>query len=165
MTVGVLILDRSRYELSVERDYSMAIVLAAAAFESELFRVFCKWTQINQMRSDPNATHLDCEKELRASRGIADKIERVSKLLYRGGLAAFVASSPARVKDISNASLHVGSLAKDFQEMIFRPRNKILHQGYAEHTEADASKCCDIAYLGLRILQDMDKAKLLEQKL
>ncbi len=40
VTVGFLPLQRSRYELITEKDFSMSIVMAAMAFESELSRLF-----------------------------------------------------------------------------------------------------------------------------
>ena len=167
LTIGFLLLERSRYELSVEKDYSMAIVLAALAFESELSRLFCKWTRIKQIGRDPVVIEEECERNLRSFGNIAGRIEGVSQMLYSGGIEPFVSSSPEWTKNINNdfPSLQVGSLAKDFQKTVFWPRNKILHAGYAKHTHEDAAKCYSIAYLGVRILQDMDKLKRKVEKL
>ena len=167
LTVGWLMLARSWYELSVEKDNSMAIVLAATAFDSELSRLFCKWTQIKGRGPTLPFSLEDCEKKLRAFRTIAVKIEGVSRLLYPGGIEAFVCSSPVWSKEINDdfPSLHIGSLAKDFQETVFWPRNKVLHAGYAQHPEDEASKCYSVADIGLRILKDMDRAKRLAERL
>lgn len=163
-TVGVLILLRSRYELEIEKDYDMAIVLAAAALDCELSLLYCKWKGIEADRAGASFTPEDCEGELKdwKLRSIVSKITRVSEMLYQGGIEAFVANSTKWSETIKNGfpSLHVGSLAADFQKMAFGPRNRVLHQGSADHTEADASKCWSIAELGILILKEMDKAKL-----
>lgn len=46
VTIGWLLLVKSRHELVNEKDFSMAIVFAAMAFESELSRLFFKWKDI-----------------------------------------------------------------------------------------------------------------------
>jgi hypothetical protein len=145
----------------------MAIVLAATAFESELSRLFCKWTRIKEIGANRGFSQEDCENKLRAFRTIAAKIEGVSKLLYPGGIEGFLGSSLEWSKTINDdfPSLHIGSLARDFQETVFWPRNKILHAGYPGHTEQEARKCYSIVYLALRILKDMDKAKRRAEKL
>jgi len=50
-------------------------------------------------------------------------------------------------------------LAADFHKAVFKPRNKILHQGVANFTEPDANKVWTIAKLGLDILLAMDIEK------
>jgi hypothetical protein len=45
-TIGPLLLEKSRHELLEEKDYPMAVVFAATAFESELSRLFGKWKEI-----------------------------------------------------------------------------------------------------------------------
>src|SRR5438270_4267755 len=77
MTIGVLILERSRYELKIDKDYSMSIILAAAAVESELYRLFCKWAHIKRIETDLSVIQEECEKELRPMNIVA-KIEWVS---------------------------------------------------------------------------------------
>jgi predicted transcriptional regulator len=159
--VGVLILARSYNELNVEKDYDMAIVLAAMAFECELSRLYRKWKEVEA----PNTGTFDLEKseeELRKMGSVAEKITNVSTFLCAGGIEAFVESSDKWKKTIGEgfSSLHQGSLAADFQRAVFWPRNKVLHHGTASHTRDEAARCCSIAWLGLHILKEMDKAKL-----
>lgn len=160
-TVGVLILDRSGYELEIEKDYDMAIVLAAAALDCELSLLYCKWKGIEANRAGASFTPEVCEEELRSLANIVNKIKKVSGMMYQGGIEAFVGSSTEWSATIKSRfpSLHIGSLEIDFQKIVFRPRNRVLHQGYADHTEEDASKCYSIAELGIRILKDMDKLR------
>jgi hypothetical protein len=161
VTVGVLILVRSRHELEIEKDYDMGIVLAATAFECELSWLYCKWRGIEAMGANAALSPEDCEKELRAMGSVADKITKVSGMLYQGGIEKFVADSASWSGTVNGKrpSLHIGWLAKDFQQTVFWLRNKVLHQGQANHTREDAAKCCSIAELGIRILKAMDNER------
>ena len=167
VTVGVLVLARSWYELEIEKDYDMAIVLAATALDCELSSVYCKWKGINAPRADTPFTPEECEGELRAMGNVADKIGEISGVLYAGGIERFVADSQSWKQTINGQfpSLHLGSLATTFQQAVFWPRNRVLHQGAAGHTRDDAAKCYSIAEVGIRILKDMDKAKVRSQGL
>lgn len=165
-TVGVLILARSGYELEIEKDYDMAIVLAAAALDCELSLLYCKWKGFEANRASASFTPEVCEEELRCLANIVNKIKKVSGMMYEGGIEAFVANSTEWSETIENRfpSLREGSLAKGFQETVFWPRNGVLHQGSTDHTEAQASTSYSIAELGIRILKDMDKAKLRQEE-
>jgi hypothetical protein len=161
-TVGALILARSWHELEVEKDYDMAIVLAATALDCELSWLYCKWKKVEAMDVGTPFRPESCEEELRAMGNIADKISKVSRMLYPCGIEKFVADSDSWKGMIIDAfpGVGLGSLATDFQRTVFWPRNKVLHQGEANHTREDAAKCYGIAELGIRILKDMDKAKV-----
>jgi len=56
-------------------------------------------------------------------------------------------------------SLTIGALAKDFQQTVFWPRNRILHFGYADYVQVDAERCYSISNLGIDILSRLDKSK------
>lgn len=45
-TIGPKLLYRSLYELQIEKDYSLSIVLSATGLDSELSRLFLKWKSI-----------------------------------------------------------------------------------------------------------------------
>ncbi|HVB32816.1 MAG TPA: hypothetical protein VNJ52_00380 [Patescibacteria group bacterium] len=159
-TVGVLILAKSWHELEIEKDYDMAIVLAATALDCELSFLYCKWKDFEALNANTDPKEKDYEEELRSMGKIVDKIAKVTKILDPRGIEQFVADSSW--KDVickGFPSLHLGSLANDFQETVFWPRNKILHQGDVSHTREDAAKSYTIAELGIRILKDMDKAR------
>lgn len=161
VTIGVLILARSYNELNAEKDNDMAIVLAAMAFECELSRLYRKWKEVEALNTGP----FDLEKsedELRNMGSVAEKIIKISAFVYDGGIEAFAAASDKWKKTISNdfPALHLGSLSKDFQREVFWPRNAVLHQGKTGHTNAEATSCYSIAWLGIHILKEMDKAKL-----
>jgi len=158
VTIGVLLLERSGHEIRTERDYSMGIVMAAMALDTELSRLFGKWKEFDAHRAGLPFDREVCEKELRSFKTIDQKIEAVSHLLVRKGIDEFVSTHQKLAEVISSGfkSIRLGSLAKDFQEHLFWPRNKLLHWGDVKHSEEDAARCYSLADCGLRILHEMD---------
>jgi len=161
VTIGFLILERSRYELLQEQDFSMAIVLSAMALDSELSRLFGKWKQIDEELAGGVFERDRCESELRDFRTIDRKIQAVSNLLVGKGIDDFVSSCSEVRQQIEKGfrSVRVGTLAKDFQEQLFWPRNKIVHWGDTKSSYDDAARCYSIAQLGLSVLRRMDEAR------
>lgn len=159
VTVGYKLLWRSNYELLQTKDYPLSIVFSAAAVECELTRLHFKWNEIDAIGQDYDVTDEQLEAMLRKYRTIDKKIEGVSELLYPNGLVSFVESSPALLDIINNGfpSLSVASLARDFQRTLFWPRNRVLHLADATFTYDDAKHGFNIASLGLRIFDQMDK--------
>ena len=162
VTIGILLLHRSNYELEVEKDYDMAIVLAAAAVECELSCLYCKWKEVEALGTSEPFDADACEEELRRMGRVTDKIINISSFLYSGGIESFVQSSDKWKKTISEGflGLRLESFAMDFQRAVFWPRNAVLHQGKSGKTKDEALSCCRIAWLGVHILKEMDKAKL-----
>ncbi len=161
VTIGFLLLERSRYELITEKDFSMSIVMSAMAFESELSRLFGKWKQIDALRADQDFNREACEKELRDFGRIDRKIDKVSQFLVNKGMDVFVSECPELSEPISTRfqSIRISSLAKDFQENLFWPRNQILHWGDAKNSYEDAAICYSLANMGLLILRKMDEER------
>ncbi len=161
-TIGYKILARSEWEHNARKDYSMSIILSAMAFECELSRLFNKWTHISALTSEQDRVNdEEIETMLRKYASIRERIEAVGKLLDPRGLDDFVRSS-ARLRETIESgfpSLHIGSLAQDFQRTLFWPRNRILHTGYTGYTQEDSARCHSIARLALGILHDMDLAR------
>jgi len=158
VTIGVLLREKSRHELLQEKDYPMAIVFAATAFESELSRLFGKWKEIECIMPGRIFDREECERELRRFNTIDRKIEGVSQFLVGSGIDDFVKSRPPLNTHISAnfTSIRVGHLPADFQQHLFWPRNSVLHWGDAKYSYKDAAKCFSIADLGLWILREMD---------
>lgn len=154
----MLLLVKSRHEIIDEEDFSMGIVFAAMAFESELSRLFFKWKDIECGGAGMQLDREQCEEQLRNFKTISGRIEGVSRYLVGCGIDDFV-SARAHLRDpISTGfkSIRVGSLAADFQQHLFWPRNKVLHWGDAKNSYEDAAKCYSIANQGLTILRAMD---------
>lgn len=161
-TVGYKILAKSEYELSARRDFSMSIVFSAMSFECELSRLFGKWTNIESNLSNGiGIKDEEIEGRLRKMGSIDQRIEAICRLMSPLGLNAFVSGTTGLKDAIVNRfpSLTIGSLATDFQQTVFWPRNRILHFGYTEYSEPDAARCYSIASIGLQILSQLDKAK------
>lgn len=158
LTVGVLLLEKSRYELLQEKDFPMAVVFPAVAFESELSRLFLKWKEIECLGRGVELDREECERELRDFKTIDRKIEGVSQFLVSSGIDDFVSSKTQLRDRISTGfkSIRLGSIAADFQQHLFWPRNRVLHWGDATNSCEDAAKCYSIADLGLAILREMD---------
>jgi len=158
VTVGVLLLEKSRHELLQEKDFSMTVVFAAMAFESELSRLFLKWKEIEGLTTGAGLDREECERQLRDFKTINRKIEEVSQFLVNSGIDEFVSSKTDLRDQISTGfkSIRLGTLAADFQEHLFWPRNKVLHWGDAKNSYEDAAKAYSIANLGLMILRKMD---------
>jgi len=158
VTIGVLLLEKSRHELLQEKDYPMAVVFPAMAFESELSRLFGKWKEIECIMPGTIFDREQCEGELRRFASVERKIEEVSRFLVQSGIDDFVRSKPELEAYISSSfqSVRVGHLAEDFQRHLFWPRNGVLHWGDAKYSYEDAAKCFSIAQVGLRILREMD---------
>jgi hypothetical protein len=142
LTVGYLLLARSYHELEVERDYSMSIILAAAALESELSRLFIKWSRIDSEMQNQDPRDDEIEDMLRQYRNVADKIDGVSRLLDQRGIDEFVRGDLEfqQIVETGFPSLKIGSLAKDIQKSLFWPRNRILHVGYANFDRESSRK-------------------------
>ena len=160
-TIGYRLLARSHYEHTARKDFSLAIVLSAMAFDCELARLFHKWKGIETLRKGSNPDPKAIEKEYRDIRSVRAKIKSVGRLLYSEGIDAFACSTP-NVKTMIEGnfkSVRIGSLASDFQKTVFEPRNRILHLGETKFEEADSARVFSIAKLGILVLQEMDKRK------
>jgi hypothetical protein len=161
VTVGYKILFRSRYELIETEDYPLSIVFSAAAFECELSRLHFKWSDIAASQTGKQVTDGELEELLRKYRSVDVKIEEVCKLMDPLGFQDFVKSSTELRQTVTEGfpSLHLNSLTSDFQQKLFWPRNRVLHLADTSFKKADGVRCFNIATLGLRILEELDKKK------
>jgi len=77
-------------------------------------------------------------------------------------LDEFVKQSPELAMDILRfPSLKLGQLADNFEELVFWPRNRVIHFANIGHSEEEAKRCLSIAGFGLDILTALDAAKCL----
>ncbi len=157
LTIGWLLLLRSRYEINSEKDFAMGIVMAAMAFEAELSRLFVKWKMIDEERQGGKFDSEACEKKL-SNFDFISKIGGVSKLLVNKGIDEFVSTSSELAEEITSGfpSLHIGSLAECFHKNLYKLRNKILHWGDVKHSYQEALQCYNLAQMGLLIFHAMD---------
>ena len=161
VTVGYKILFRSRYELIEREDYSLSIVFSAAAFECELSHLHFKWNNIAALETGIQVSDNQLEELLRRYGSIDVRIEEVSKLIYPLGFKEFVKSSIELSQTVINGfpSLRLDELTTDFQQKLFWPRNRVLHLADTSFKKDDATRCFNIATLGLKILEELDRKK------
>jgi hypothetical protein len=99
--------------------------------------------------------------ELYQSGTINNKIEEVAKLMDPRGFSQFVQESND-LREIIVAgfpSLNIDNLSRSFQENLFWPRNRIVHLADSSHDKDYAFRCFNIATIGLRVLDEMDRKK------
>lgn len=160
-TIGVKILYKSQYELEVNKDYSLSIVLSATAFECELSRLYFKWTEIDRNEQGEEISNDKLEEMLWKVGTIDTKIENVAKLMNPEGIGDFVRKSSELSEIISTGfpSLDINNLSKSFQKNLFWPRNRILHLGYSNYNEDNATRCLRISSLGIELFNEMDELR------
>ena len=160
-SIGWRLLTRSEYEIEENEDYSMAIVLAAMAFDCELSQLFFKWKSIAADATGKPADGQALEDELRSLGNVELRIKNIAILLDPRGFGGFLRSMPNINSYVHEhfPHVHVDTAEKDFQEELFWPRNRILHQGFTHYTKEDAKRCWQMASLGLMVLFEMDAAR------
>lgn len=159
ISIGYKLLYRSNHEFRFNKDFPLSIVFSAIAFDCELTRLHNKWATIGKIEKEISSQELD--KILRSYKGIIEKIQKTSELMYPAGFNNFAKDTP-KITDIIKGgfpSLNVDSLAKDIQQHLFWPRNCILHTGKSDYKEDDAIKAYNISTLGLLVLNSLDENK------
>ena len=159
LTIGFRSLYRSEYELNQRQDQILSIVFSALAFEWEITRLHNKWMHIESLESGEFLSTEILEESLKKYRSIYDKIKITGKLLHPDGFEKYAKHDHEFRETIDKKfpSLNLDSLIKDFEKNIFWPRNNILHNGNTNYNKDDALKAYNISYLGLVILNSMDK--------
>ena len=159
--VGDRVLQRAHFEFHSNRDYTMSIVLSAMAMECQVSHLHHKWEQIGAMLSSKVIGDAELDERLRRYQNIATRLEHVAELMYAAGLDDFVVSRPELTTTIRNgfSSLGLGQLAIGFQQALFWPRNRILHLADMRYGEPEATRCFNLAALGIHIFQQLDLEK------
>jgi hypothetical protein len=157
ITIGWMVLQKSRWELDENEDGSMCIVLAAMALECELARLFRKALRVEA----PGFPEAEFEEKLRGLGNAQRKIETICKKMYPEGIDAFVGNTPDLKGEIISdfPGLYGCPLAAGIQKAVFWPRNAILHGGDAKHDREEPVYVFCVAQLGLQILQRLEFAK------
>jgi hypothetical protein len=157
-TIGPQIWVKASYELNHNKDFSMTVVLAAAAIDGELSSLFCKWTGIAQLAQRGHLlTDEECEELLLKIIGIGNKFKDVSKLLVPDGFQHYVSTTPRWRDMVSKEApeLDMTCLIKCVEKEVFWPRNRILHGG-TPATAVQAELALRVARVCLEILLAMD---------
>ena len=159
--VGSLVLGRAVHEFNANSDFTLAVILAAMAFETELSRFHHKWRRLGAWDQAHDITNEELDDLLRKHVNIKGRIEHIADLLNTKGLEGFV-QGEKELRDIINQgypSLHNVSLAEGFQRFLFWPRNRVLHLGQVIQKKQEAVRALNLARLGIYIFDRMDEAK------
>lgn len=164
--VGTLVLMRSFYELSIRKDYNLAIVAAASAVDCELSRLYRKWRNIDGIDAwdgrgkDPFAEEL-LAAELRKKCGILDKLKMTMKILNPIGFDQYVKQDIKLWTQINKGfkSLDANKLSRSICRNLFYARNNILHDGKTTFSYEKAKRCYNIARLVLFIFSEIEKSR------
>lgn len=161
VTIGQRIMARALHELNEEGEASLAIVFAAMAFECEMASLHHRWAGIEILRAGQDYEEEDLDEKLRSYGSVKSKIEKVGLLLHPAGYEEFSISTPDICEAVETRfpSLTLGSLAEGFQQLVFWPRNRIMHLGDSSPGVDDARVVLSISALGLRIWESMNEAR------
>ena len=160
---GGTLLFRSNAELE-GGDFSLSIVIATIAVESFLTRLFLKLKGMDSyattFRLPTTSQEADWELEYPRAGGFPSPADFVSKAITGTTFDEFVANNNAATQVMSQfpdtASL---SPKKYVQNELFRRRNRIVHWGYLNSTEAEARLCQELAVAIVSIFREMDRFK------
>jgi len=163
--VGMAIQSRAVTELT-NRDWTLAIVLAAMAVECELVYLFMKWNRIDLMlvRNPTDADDDGWEKQWRDDvRTVAARFDKVSSLLTGHSFDAFLSQNGGLLNAMHAAcpaSKGIASPKDFFVKEFFHKRNKIVHFGKIDFQQPDAELCVTSASTLRQILAAMDARRL-----
>jgi hypothetical protein len=162
---------RSRADTELANgDWSLAIVFAAMAVESELVYLFMKWNEIDLIATRP-ATDVDREAwgaQWRDKiRTVKDRLNKVSNLLTGEPFDSFVSHDANLLQILHSrcpASQNAASPRDFFETELFRKRNRILHFGQIDFGRSDAEMSLTLGATILDILAEMDANRRAKQR-
>lgn len=153
---GRSILRRAKYECETTDDYAMCIVFSATAFECELAALHHRWHAVKTLETQHRfPTDIELEEKIRKYPSIDRRINHVASLFGYKDMNDFVEQSPELKNVVTNGfpSIRLGHIAEDIQKNLFWPRNRVLHLGYTKFDKQEATKCYNIAKLGVVFVQ------------
>jgi hypothetical protein len=161
--VGMRILGRASSELK-NGDFTVVIVLSAMAVECEMSRLFFKWKGIERMRATESGMPTNADEdawveEWRKLFSIKRKFDRLSRLLTGDDFPAFLSRNSELLSPVRNRfpDFDICAQTNDlFQSQLFDKRNKIVHYGEIDFSQADGERCFALASTLTEILKEMD---------
>ena len=157
------LLWRSRAELRLG-EYSLSTVIAVMAVESYLTRLFLKFKGMSNYESTLNlptpAEEAIWEKEYPRAGGFSGPAGFVSQKLVAMSFDEFVQkNTPAQNIFSALPDSSEVTPTQYFQNELFSRRNRIVHWGFVNSSQADAERCHSIAIALVSIFREMDKSK------
>jgi hypothetical protein len=159
ITTGFKGLYRSEYELLINEDHILSMVLSAIALEWELVRLHHKWVHIDALEENEDVSNAELDEIWHKHRNIFTRIKETGRLLHPEGFEKYVSESKELRTTVKSGfpSLSIESLITDIHKNLFLPRNRILHYSCVGYKREDSIKSYNIAHLGIVILNSMDK--------
>jgi len=161
--VGEHLLFRSKGEMEGE-DYTLSIICSAIAVECFLTRTFFHWKGVESLMSNGHLPTGDeqnvWEEDFPKGGGFLVSADFVSDAIAGMKFDIFVNGNP-NAKSIMDGFTEAADISpkKYFRDELFQRRNRILHRGKMNYTQADATLCLRMA-IGIRdILKVMDAQK------
>jgi len=165
VTKGDRLLLRAGYEITNKKDYDLAIVLCARAFENELFRLYCKWYTIENLENSIYLSDAEVRGQIsilfRNSPNVVKRINRTITKVSGVSFNRYVHQSKEYRAIINEGfpSIDSHNPADSFHEELFAPRNLILHNGKSGYRKKDAIRIYNIARFGIEIFQEADRER------
>jgi hypothetical protein len=158
--VGMAILGRAETELK-DKDWTLAIVLAAMAVECELVYLFLKWNRVDLIltRNPTDADEQEWEDQWRKWLSIALRFDKVSEFLTGQSCDSFLGTNASLLKALHTkypASAAAASPKDFFIKELFHRRNRIVHYGEINFQQTDGEMCVFLAAILSQILAAMD---------
>lgn len=157
ITTGLKILYKSGYELKKNKDYTLSILLSAIAFEAEQFRLYKKWHNLDE-NLPPEQANKDVRELFRNTKNVSEKFNLTVQKIARVPFNEYISQH----QDLYSAikSFQPDSNEKDvlklFHDVLFRPRNEIIHGSKYSYSEEEALAVYNMASNGIIILKRID---------
>lgn len=165
ITTGVKILYKAGYELDINFDYDMSIVLSVMAFEAEQFRLYKKWYALDGLIESNYISSDEVDSKVREIFIKAGNVRKKINLTFRKALNESFNEYIHTREDLLSLirNIRPGSKEGDvlgvFHELLFQPRNDIVHGHIYKSSKENALIVYNMARNGILILRDIDKQR------
>jgi hypothetical protein len=160
--VGFRIFERAKTELT-NGDYTLAILLSAAAVECGISYLFIKWNEIDVMdaRMPVESDIAQWEEEWENLRSISARFERLAQLLVGQSFDAYIAQHPTVLSAVPSKVTDAYQSPKLlFMAEFFKRRNRIAHRGEINYSRSEGELCTTLAYSLFEVFGKMDAERL-----
>ena len=163
--VGSLVLTRAEHEFKENSDLTLAVVLSAMAFDTEISRLHHKWRTIAAYEVAHDISDEELDVLLRKHSSVRDKMDHVAGLMHAPGLDDFVGGEPDLRQIVTEGypSLKGSPLSAGFQQALFWPRNRVVHMGHMVRERQQAVRALNLSRLGIYIFDRMDQRRRQEE--
>lgn len=162
ITTGTKLLYRAGFEIEKRNDYQAGIIIAVMAFESEQLRLYKKWHSLDQVEHvEPNVIHDYVVKIFRKSDGVREKVNRTIRKGMNMCFNEYIHGETSFAKSMRKVypEFNERDPFNKFHELLFEPRNNIIHGGNYMQTKNEARIVYNIARNGIKLLRLIDQER------